>query len=31
MDAFDAAMPPDQIVGGRYGLAGAGASNEATN
>jgi hypothetical protein len=29
MDALDVAMPPDQIIGDRYGQAGARASNNA--
>jgi hypothetical protein len=29
LDAFDVAMPPDQIIGDRYGQAGARASNNA--
>ncbi len=29
MDALDVAMPPDQVVGDRYGQAGAWASNDA--
>jgi len=31
MDALDVAMPPDQIVGDRYGQAGAWASKNARN